>query len=233
MLTLIKKELMLYRISLMLLLTFSILTAPITIIFISIMTDDSILGISTQVFSLFMGFLITTAIAIEKEKKVGGHMIYYSLPIEKDLLITAKYLSVALIPLGQSLINLASSYIFKWTKGFKFLGTVSYGFEIKAINVFNMLLALSINLLFLSVFLYVYYRNIDKAKKQNKFWDLIKSLLYIGIFTGLRLILEKYWKVLGRFTFNELGKNSIILLLFLVSILSYYSSMELTKRRVR
>ncbi len=233
MLTLIKRDLMLYRTSLMIVVLLCIATFPITLLFIGLMTEDSAVGIFIQFLGLFMGFLVTTAIGLDKEKKVEGHMIYYSLPIERDLIITARYVTVAMIPLLQSLVNLFLSYIFKWTGGFEFLGTVTYGTEIKAINIFNMLVALGFIFFLLSIYLYAYFRNLNKEKKESKLFQVISSFLWVFVYLAMRLIPQGLVNSFGKTLENSLGRNLVILVIFIVSILAYYTSMKFSISRSR
>lgn len=231
MLTLIKKEYMLCRTSLFIGLLFFILTAPITMLFMSIMTEESPVGIISFVLSLVLAFFLTTAVSLDKEKKAKGYRIYYSLPIERDLIVRAKYLSAAIFTLAQALINMLLSYIFKWTKGFKFLGTVEYGVEIKAISIFTMILSLGIFFFFLSIYLYVFFSKLEEDKKEKKGPSIVLYLYFALIIFGRYILPEKFIKTLWEISKIELGGKFLIIGIFIFSLFIYCFSMHLSQKQ--
>lgn len=233
MLTLIKKEIMLCRTGIFLLAVIGFLAGPISMIFISLMTLDTIGGLLGLILSLFFGFFITMGTSLDKEKKVEGHMIYYSLPIDRELIVRSKYISAAIFPIGQSIVIFIFSYIYKWTKGFEFMGNIEWGIEIRAISIFNMIIALTIIFLFLSIFLFIYFNNLDKEKKENKLLKTISSLSWIIVIIPIYIIPEKYWSFVSKSLQSWSVRNLIIIIGFIFSLFIYFVSMEISKKRVR
>ncbi len=228
---LIKKDIKLCRVGIFFLLVLHFFLGPLGLVVVALLGGDSSYTIFLLLLFLYMGFSLTVGVSIGRENKVKGETILYSLPIDRDTIVTARYISAAGFPLVQGITYLLYSYIAKWSGGFRWLG-ISLEGPIEVINIFNLMGALAIVFLGLSLFLYYSYSNKEKDKKKIKF---------IGIFTYSFLIIipgfiVRYSLELGQLKIVEilasLNREISLSLLFLLSIFIYRASWKKSQKNL-
>lgn len=229
---LIKKDIMLCRMGIFFLVVLSFFTGPLSIILMDIITFDSVFGIFTLVFYLFIGFILTMGLVLERETKVDGDVILYSIPVDRALIVKSRYASAALFTLSQSLAYLIYSYIAKWTKGFRLLGIRLAG-EVKSIRIFNIMIALSIVMFLVGSYLVIYYSNKDKRDKVKATVGTIYYLLLIV----LPAIGFRFWdKIKGHRIvrlISFLNNEVVITIGFLLSIGIYLLFMKVAIKKTK
>lgn len=222
---LIKKDILLCRMGISIIITISFFLGYFSLMFMSILATDSLYSIFMLGYFLAMGLSITVAMIMDREKKVDGNMILHSIPLDKELIITSRYISAILFPTVHGLVILIYSYFLKFIHGFMFTGFRISG-EIEPISIFNLMAVLALIITFLSVYLFLYYYKFGDGKFLN-----IAIYFTVIIFPAL---IAKFWDNIKGYriikSLSYLNKESTIIIVFISSIVLYIISMEATKR---
>lgn len=176
-------------------------------------------------YNLFMGLFLTLLTVLGREEKVNSDMILNSIPLDKKIIVTSRYVSSLLFPLAHGLILFVYSHILKNTRLLWILGYRIHG-QIYAISIYSLLIVLSIIITFLSFYLPFYYLKFGKGKALNV---IAYFLLVI-----LPALIIRFYSILMDLEFVKyiylLDKRILTLIAFAISLVLYVASMEVSKR---
>lgn len=228
---LFKKDIKLCRFGIFFLLVLHFFLGPLGLIIVALLGGESPYTIFLLVLFLYLGLSLTIGISMGKENKVEGEIILYSLPIDRDTIVTARYISAAGFPLVQGTTYLLYSYIAKWTGGFSILG-LPYDGPVEVVNIFNLMGALAIIFIGLSLFLYYSYSIKEKDNKKARLMGIFTYLTIViipGLIIRFRLELgqSKILEILA-----SLNREISFSLLFLLSIYIYRVSWKKSKENL-
>lgn len=222
---LVKKDILLCRIGIVFILLINFLSGSMGLIISSIISSRTTISTVVLGYFLFMGLFLTLAIVLEREQKVDGDMILHSIPLDKKLIVTSRYISSLLFPVAHGVILFVYSYILKYTHGFTFTGLRIEG-GIQGMSIYSLLTVLSIIIIFLALYLVMYYSKLGKSKSLNiiaYFLLIILPALVIRFQDNiLNLGFIKYISLLDKKIFTLMG--------FVTSLILYILSMEVSKR---
>lgn len=225
MLHLVKKDILLCRMGIVIMFLINFLLGSMGFLITSILSSGETISTVMLGYVLFMGFYLTLSMVMEREQKVDGDMILHSIPLDKKVIVTSRYISSLLFPTAHGLIILIYSYILKYIHRFRLLGFRIEG-EIQGMSIYSLLTVLSIMIVFLSFYLLLYYSKLGKGKASNILAYFVIIILPAIVFRFKDNILDldfvKY--------ISLLDKKILAIVGFLVSLVLYIASMEISKK---
>lgn len=222
---LVKKDILLCRIGIVFIILINFFLGYLGLIFMSLLMSEPPLSSIMLGYVLFMGLFLTLSIVLEREQKVDGDMILHSIPLDKKIIVTSRYISSLLFPSAHGLIIFIYSYVLQYTRGLRFTGFRMAG-NIQGISIFTLLTVLSVVVIFLSFYLPLYYSKYGKGKAHNImayfFLIILPAIVFKFKDNILNLEFVKY--------INSLDKRMFTLMGFVGSIILYVASMEVSKK---
>ena len=222
---LVKKDILLCRIGIVFILLINFLLGRMGLIFMSLIMSDSPYSLIMLGYVLAMGLSLTLAMVLEREQKVDGDMILHSIPLNKKLIVTSRYISSLLFPVAHGLIIFIYSYILEYTHMLRFTG-FRMGGEIQGISIYSLLTIMSVIIIFLALYLPLYYSKHGKNKSL--------TIIAYTILVILPALVVRFQDNIVNLDFikyiNLLDKRVFVLVAFVISLVLYAISMEVSKR---
>ncbi len=222
---LVKKDILLCRMGIVIILLINFLLGYLSLFIMVMLSSRETISTIMLGYFLFLGLSLTIVMVLEREQKVDGDMILHSIPLDKKLIITSRYISSLLFPTVHGLILFVYSYILKYIQRFKF-SSFRLGGEVDGISIYSLLTVLTIIIIFLAIYLPIYYSKHGK----NKYLSAIAYTILVI----LPALVVKFNDNIVNLDFikyiNLLDKRVFTLVAFIISLVLYAISMEVSKR---
>lgn len=196
----------------------NIITAIFCLIggYIGVSLDNLVETKLVYIFAVLISTYLASMMLGQKEIKTNASVVINSLPINRSLIVKSKYLFNIIYALVLSGIVWFSSNV---------LGSIfSANTPGVPMNIFDILLILSLSLLFYSFYLVLYYFNVGRAQLFNQ---IFYAMLILMPATLNRLDIDIANIALLK-SLSEFGLSNIMYLLVLIGLIFYIISLSIS-----